>query len=83
MDNKALRLCVEELVARYINDLDGNFPADGIYDLVIREMEIALYSSVYKMCGLNQSTATKVLGISRATFRHKAEIYNLLVPKSK
>lgn len=83
MDNKSLRDSVGEIVDRYIRELDGDFPPEGIYNIVIREMEYALYSSVYNMCGSNQSAATKILGISRATFRHKAGAYNLLVPRSK
>lgn len=66
-----LRNSVTAAVDSYLKILDGEIPCDGIYKIVTGEVERELFSFVYQHCGGNQSLATKVLGISRATFRKK------------
>lgn len=78
MINSDLRVSVEVIVNKYLADLDGEIPAGGIYDVIMAEAEYSLYKVVYESLGKNQSDATKALGISRATFRKKLQIFNLL-----
>lgn len=78
MSDTELRDAVARAVEKYINDLDGEIPSDGIYKRVIREVEVALFGFVYSHEKGNQSNATKVLGISRATFRQKLKDFDLM-----
>lgn len=78
MSETELGDAVARAVEKYINDLDGEIPSDGIYKRVIREVEVALFGFVYFHEKRNQSNATKVLGISRATFRQKLKDFDLM-----
>jgi DNA-binding protein Fis len=71
MYNVNLRNSVIVAVASYLEILDGEIPSGGIYKVVTGEVERELFNFVYQHCGENQTLATKVLGISRATFRKK------------
>lgn len=62
--------CVEIAVDRYFNDLSG-FPADGLYNLVLAEVERPLLLSTLKQVNGNQTQAAKLLGVSRGTLRNK------------
>jgi Fis family transcriptional regulator len=66
----ALRECVARAVRRYLTDLDSQMP-DGLYDLVLREVETPLLREVLHWSGGNQSKAAIALGINRATLRKK------------
>lgn len=78
MNKFTLRDSVARTVEKYIHDLDGEIPSDGIYKTIIREAEIALFRFVYDHEKGNQSNATKLLGISRATFRQKLKDFDLM-----
>ncbi|MCR4537015.1 Fis family transcriptional regulator [Pseudomonas sp. 18.1.10] len=71
MHNVNLRSSVVVALASYLEILDGEIPSDGIYKVFTGEVERELFRFVYQHCGENQTLATKVLGISRATFRKK------------
>jgi len=66
----ALRECVARAVRRYLTDLDAQMP-DGLYDLVLHEVEAPLLQEVLNWSGGNQSKAAAALGINRATLRKK------------
>ncbi len=66
----ALRECVARAVRRYLTDLDSQAP-EGLYDLVLCEMETPLLHEVLKWSKGNQSKAALALGINRATLRKK------------
>jgi len=66
----ALRECVARAVRRYLHDLDSQMP-EGVYDLVLREVETPLLREVLAWAGGNQSRAAAALGINRATLRKK------------
>lgn len=66
----ALRECVTRAVRRYLHDLDSQAP-DGLYELVLREVEAPLLREVLSWAGGNQSKAASALGINRATLRKK------------
>jgi len=66
----AISNCVHDELRRYFDLLDGEEPTN-VYQLVMRQAEHALISSVMEECGGNQSKATKWLGISRGNLRNK------------
>ncbi|WP_167273654.1 helix-turn-helix domain-containing protein [Pantoea sp. Tr-811] len=78
MHNVNLRNSVVIAVTSYLDILDGEIPNGGIYKVVTGEVERELFSFVFRHCGENQSLATKVLGISRATFRKKITEFGLI-----
>ncbi|HEX3896848.1 MAG TPA: helix-turn-helix domain-containing protein [Rudaea sp.] len=72
----ALRECVARAVRRYLSDLDEQMP-DGVYELVLREVETALFGEVLRWAEDNKSVAAAALGINRATLRKKLAICGL------
>ena len=66
----ALRECVARAVRRYLADLDSQMP-EGLYELVLHEVEAPLLREVLQWSGGNQSKAAVALGINRATLRKK------------
>jgi Fis family transcriptional regulator len=53
-------------------------PADGLYKLLISEVEKPLLESVMKHTGSNQVRAAQILGINRTTLRSKLKKYDIL-----
>jgi Fis family transcriptional regulator len=72
----ALRECVARAVRRYLHDLDSQMP-DGLYDLVLHEIEKPLLREVLAWSGGNQSKAAAALGIDRATLRKKLGVLGI------
>ncbi len=72
----ALRECVTRAVRRYLHDLDSQAP-DGLYDLVLQEVETPLLREVLAWAGGNQSKAAAALGINRATLRKKLGLHGI------
>ena len=72
----ALRECVARAVRRYLHDMDGEMP-DGLYDLVLQEVEGPLLREVLSWADGNQSRAATALGINRATLRKKLATHGL------
>ena len=66
----ALRECVARAVRRYLADLDSQTP-QGLYELVLHEVEVPLLREVLHWSGGNQSKAAAALGMNRATLRKK------------
>lgn len=73
---KPLGSAVQTALACYFSDLDGH-PPDGLYDMVISEVERPLFEAVMNHVRGNQSKAAKILGINRTTLRKKLEHYKL------
>ena len=73
----ALRECVARAVRRYLTDLDTH-QAEGLYDLVMQEVEGPMLREVMAWYGDNQSKAAIALGINRATLRKKLTLHGLL-----
>lgn len=61
---------VRESVEHYLEQLDGT-DANGLYQLVMDQVEHPLFESVMRHTGGNQTRAAQMLGISRATLRKK------------
>ena len=71
-----LRDHVAAAVRGYLQDLDGS-DADDLHALVLREMEIPLFTEVLRHCDGNQSRAADMLGLHRATLRKKLRDYGI------
>lgn len=72
MPQPALHECVTRAVRRYLTDLDSH-PAEGLYALVMNEVEAPLLREVLAWHQGNQSKAAAALGMTRATFRKKLQ----------
>ncbi len=72
-----LRACVQSALDLYFMDLDGH-KADGVYDMVVGQVEHAMLESVMQHTRSNQTRAAEVLGINRSTLRKKLKLYGLL-----
>ncbi len=74
----ALGQCVTSTVRRYLADIGDTACDEGLYALVLREVEVSLLREVLAFhCG-NQSRAADALGINRATLRKKLTLLDLL-----
>ena len=74
--NRLLRNFTEDALRSYFKNLNGHKPAD-IYKLVMGEIEPPLLNSVMEYTEGNQSLASEILGINRATLRKKLKQYRL------
>lgn len=74
----ALSECVGRTVRRYLKDLGDTPCGEGLYALVMREVEGPLLREVMCWHEGNQSRAAAVLGINRATLRKKLVACGLL-----
>lgn len=72
----ALRECVARSVRRYMHDMQPQMP-EGLYELVLHEMEASLLGEVLRWSDGNQSKAAEALGINRATLRKKLALRGL------
>jgi Fis family transcriptional regulator len=72
-----LRECVREAVESYFTHLDGH-SCNGLYKLVMQEVEAPLFEVVLEVAKHNQSAAAEILGMSRGTLRKKLRDYELI-----
>jgi len=70
-DNKGLAQSVEDRLSTYFNAHEGELPATGLYDRVIREVERPLITLTLQATRGNQIKAAEVLGVNRNTLRKK------------
>jgi Fis family transcriptional regulator len=74
--NRILNKFTEDALKSYFKNLNGHKPAD-IYKLVLGEIEPPLLSSVMEYAQGNQTLASEILGLNRATLRKKLKQYRL------
>lgn len=67
---------VDDALQEYFNQLNGH-DCNGLYDLVLAEVERPLLRCVMGHCDGNQTKAAKVLGINRGTLRKKLKLYDV------
>jgi Fis family transcriptional regulator len=75
--NRPLRSLTEEALNKYFKDLNGHKPTN-LYEFVLSEVEVPLLASVMKHTDGNQTVASDMLGINRATLRKKLKQYSLI-----
>ena len=74
--SEPLRECVREALTSYFQQL-GDHDSQGLYQMVMSEVEEPLLQTVMRhTCG-NQTKAAALLGISRSTLRKKLAHYDL------
>lgn len=71
-----LRQTVEQTIQGYFHTLDGQ-PAQDLYALVIKEVEVGLFRTVLELADGNQSLAARWLGLARNTLRKRLADYGL------
>jgi Fis family transcriptional regulator, factor for inversion stimulation protein len=74
--NRLLKDFTEDALHSYFKNLNGHKPAE-IYRLVMGEVEPPLLRSVMDYSQGNQTLASEILGINRATLRKKLKQYEL------
>ena len=74
---KPLKEEVRKAMKRYYGQLGSNMPID-VYKLVLDEVEPPLLRATMKFVNQNQSKASRILGMNRATLRTKLKKYDLL-----
>ena len=76
-EGKQLSSQVTRSMRKYFRELDGEV-ANGIYDMVLKEVELPMLEIVMHQCNNNQTKASEILGINRGTLRTKLKEYKLL-----
>ena len=76
MSGSTLQLQVEKELHQYFNILNGQKPCE-LHDLVIGQVEEALFRVVLEYCDGNQSKAAAYLGINRGMLRKKLAQYKI------
>lgn len=71
---KSLQDLVYGLVSRFLSE-NKNTSIDGLYDMILAEVEPPLLQAVMEKRRGNQLQAAKILGISRGTIRKKLQRY--------
>lgn len=77
MNENEMARYVRLALAEYFNDLDGEEPGCGLYDMVMNCVEKPLVEMVLAQVGGNQSRASAMLGINRNTLRKKMVQYGI------
>ncbi len=72
-----LRSATLTALDHYFADLDGQ-PPGNLYEMMIGEVEQALFSAILDHTQGNQSKAAEMLGINRSTLRKKLRLYGLI-----
>jgi Fis family transcriptional regulator len=70
--SESVRIAVGDYFSRL-----GGHSVNGLYAMVLSEVERPLIQMALEYCGHNQSKAAQVLGLSRSTLRKKIVHYGL------
>ena len=73
---------VERHLAGYFGEFGDALPPPGLYDRVIREIEVPLISAALTATRGNQIRAAELLGLNRNTLRSRIKMLNIQVFKS-
>jgi len=74
--NEPLSDCVRKALQSHFSHMEG-YSANGLYALVMEEVERPLFESVMIHTRGNQTKAAVLLGISRGTLRKKLALYQI------
>jgi Fis family transcriptional regulator len=72
-----IRDSVTDVLEAYFADLNGYQGAEGVYQMVLREVERPMLEVVLKHTRGNQTKAADLLGINRGTLRKKLREHGL------
>jgi two-component system nitrogen regulation response regulator GlnG len=79
---KSLSELVERHLARYFADFGRELPPPGLYDRVIRQIEVPLLSAALAATRGNQIRAAELLGVNRNTLRSRIRDLNIQVVRT-
>jgi len=77
LTKKNISKAVRRAVEAYIADMEDQEITD-LYELVLKEVEAPMLTTVQHHTGNNQSKTAAILGLSRNTLRKKLRKYRLL-----
>lgn len=75
-NNNSLKDIVSRMIQEYFSTLEDQ-PAQKLYEMVIKEVELGLFKTVLHQTGGNQSKAAEWLGLARGTLRKRLLEYGL------
>lgn len=73
---QSLKDIVSRMIEEYLGTLEGQ-PAQKLYEMVIKEVELGLFRTILHQTGGNQSKAAEWLGLARGTLRKRLIEYGL------
>ncbi|MEM6497079.1 MAG: nitrogen regulation protein NR(I) [Pseudomonadota bacterium] len=73
---------VENYMARYFSEFGDQLPPPGLYDRVVREVEVPLISAALAATRGNQIKAAELLGLNRNTLRSRIRSLQIQVVRS-
>ena len=68
---------VRQALDDYFQDLNGEEPSCGVYDMVMNCVEKPLIETVLFHAGGNQTRAAELLGLNRNTLRKKIQTHGI------
>lgn len=74
---KGVAAVVDEALTAYFQMMSGE-TIEGLYELVLSEVEPTVLAKVMEYTAHNQSKAAAILGLNRGTLRSKLKKYHLL-----
>ena len=80
---QSLSASVSEHLERYFNQHGDSLPPPGLYNRVIREVELPLIALTLSATRGNQIKAAELLGINRNTLRKKIQELDIVVTRGK
>lgn len=83
LEGSKISKSLEMHLAHYFQSLGDSLPAPGLYQTVLKEVEVPLINLTLSLCDGNQIKAAKLLGINRNTLRKKIKDYDLVVTRGK
>jgi two-component system nitrogen regulation response regulator GlnG len=83
VDGEKLSASVARHLKRYFDLHGGNLPPAGVYDRILREMEIPLIEIALDATGGNQAKCADLLGINRNTLRKKITDLDIQVTRRR
>lgn len=81
--HKQLSLTVEEQLKRYFDQHGDSLPPDGLYDRILKEVELPLIALALSATRGNQVRTADLLGINRNTLRKKIRELDIRVTRPK
>jgi DNA-binding protein Fis len=76
-DSKTLASAVEDKLDKFFEMHEGSYPESGLYERVMREVELVLIRKTLNYVDGVQIKASEILGINRNTLRKKMKEHKI------